>query len=317
MPFTVSEYNHPAPNDYQAECVPMLAAFAALQDWDAVYLFDYHSDRATWNSDKIRGFFSIASNPAKMAFLPAAATLFLRGDVQPPADECKLCIPEENISEFIMQTGRDFGAAWFSGQRHPAQEYLTRRLSVAFVPGKGAITVQRTGGGRGSVTPVRWQGGTDQALFTVDSPRSQVMVGFLGGRKVELPGWQVQMAKTANSFAALTLTAMDGQPIRQSRSLLLTAVGKVENKGMQWNAERTSVGRNWGTGPTRAEGIPATVSIETQARSATVYVLDSAGRRQRRLDATLAGGRLTFSIGPACRTLWYEIEVGGQAPAGN
>ena len=50
---------------------------------------------------------------------------------------------------------------------------------------------------------------------------------------------------------------MDGQPINQSRSLLLTAVGKVENKGMQWNAERTSVGRDWGTGPTRAEGIPA------------------------------------------------------------
>jgi hypothetical protein len=317
MPFTVSEYNHPAPNDYQAECLPMLAAFAALQDWDAVYLFDYHSDRATWNSDKIRGYFSIASNPAKMAFLPAAATLFLRGDVQPPADECRVCIPEDGISEFMVQTGRDFGAAWFSGDRAPAQEYLTRRLSVAFVPGKGAITVKRTGDGKGSATPVRWQGGTDQALFTADSPRSKVMVGFLGGRKVELPGWQVEMAKTANSFAALTLTAMDGQPINQSRSLLLTAVGKVENKGMQWNAERTSVGRNWGTGPTRAEGIPAAVTIATRARSAAVYALDSAGRRQRRLDATLAGGRLTFTIGPAARTLWYEVEVDSQPPAGN
>src|SRR5262249_52087480 len=192
------------------------------------------------------------------------------------------------------QTGRNFGAAWFSGPRAPAQEYLKRRLSVAFVPGKGAVTVKRTGDGRGSVTPVRWQGGTDQALFTADSPRSKVMVRFLGGGKVELPGWQVQMAKTDTSFAALTLTARDDQPINQSRSLLLTAVGKVENKGMQWNAERTSVGRNWGTGPTRAEGIPAAVTVETRARSATVYALDSAGRRQRRLDATLAGGRLTF-----------------------
>lgn len=33
-PFTVSEYSHPAPSDYQAECLPMLAAFAALQDWE-------------------------------------------------------------------------------------------------------------------------------------------------------------------------------------------------------------------------------------------------------------------------------------------
>src|SRR5262249_22443749 len=152
---------------------------------------------------------------------------------------------------------------------------------------------------------------------TADSPRSKVMVGFLGGRKVELPGWQVKMARTGNSFAALTLTAMDGQPIDQSRRLLLTAVGKVENKGMRWNAERTSVGKDWGTGPTRAEGIPAAVTVETRARTAAVYPLDGAGRRQRRLDATLAGGRLTFTIGPASRTLWYEVESDGQAPADN
>ena len=33
-PFTLSEYNHPAPLDAQAECVPMVASFAAAQDWD-------------------------------------------------------------------------------------------------------------------------------------------------------------------------------------------------------------------------------------------------------------------------------------------
>src|SRR5262249_1301655 len=161
--------------DYQAECVPLLAAYAALQDWDAVYLFDYHSDRTTWNSDRIRGYFSIASNPAKMAFLPAAATLFLRGDVQPPADECQLCIPEAGVSEFMVQKDRDVGAAWFSLPSGPKQEFLTRRLSVALVPGQGEITIKRTGEG-GSATPVRWQGGKDQALFTADSPRSKVMV---------------------------------------------------------------------------------------------------------------------------------------------
>ena len=40
-PFTVTEYNHPAPNDWQAECMPMIATYAALQDWDGVFLFDY------------------------------------------------------------------------------------------------------------------------------------------------------------------------------------------------------------------------------------------------------------------------------------
>jgi hypothetical protein len=308
MPYTVSEYNHPAPSDYQAECVPLLAAFAALQDWDAVYLFDYNSD-GKWDSNRIRGFFSIDSNPAKMAFMPAAAALFLRGDLTPPAEECQVCVPEDTVSELMVHRARDFGAAWFNVPRGPAQEYLTRRLSLAFVPGKGPVTVKRPAGDP-APGPVRWQGGAKEpALFTADAARSKVMVGFLGGRKVELPGWQVEMAKTDTSFAALMLTAMDGRPLDQSRSLLLTAVGRVENKGMQWNAERTSVGRNWGTGPTRAEGIPAAITIATQARSAVVFALDGAGRRQRRLDSTLAGGQLTFRISPAARTLWYEIDT--------
>jgi len=39
-PYTVSEYNHPAPNDYRADTDLVLSTFAAFQDWDAIYLFD-------------------------------------------------------------------------------------------------------------------------------------------------------------------------------------------------------------------------------------------------------------------------------------
>jgi hypothetical protein len=290
--------------------VPMLAAFAALQDWDGIYLFDYNSDRDSWASNKIRGFFSIDSNPAKMAFLPAAAMLFLRGDLSPAADECQLRVPEDEVSAFLAFRSQWVNEAWSVSGRPPT-EAVTRRLSLAFVPGKGKLTVHRTATRKaGDADPVRWEAAAkDRALFTADSPRSKVLVGLLGGRNVELPGWRVEMAKTDTNFAALTLTAMDGQPINQSRSLLLTAVGRVENRGMTFNADRTSVGKGWGTGPTRAEGIPASVVIDTQAKSAVVYALDGSGQRRQRLDATLAGGRLTFAIGPGARTLWYEVAV--------
>jgi len=47
-PYTVSEYNHPAPLDSQAECVPMIASFGALQDWDGIWLYTYsHSSTAS------------------------------------------------------------------------------------------------------------------------------------------------------------------------------------------------------------------------------------------------------------------------------
>ena len=41
MAYTVSEYNHPAPNSYAAEGFPMIAALAAHQAWDGMFSFTY------------------------------------------------------------------------------------------------------------------------------------------------------------------------------------------------------------------------------------------------------------------------------------
>ena len=48
LPFAVSEYDHPAPNDHSAELFPMIAACAAAQDWDAVYQFNYANSEGAW-----------------------------------------------------------------------------------------------------------------------------------------------------------------------------------------------------------------------------------------------------------------------------
>ncbi len=35
-PYTVSETNHPFPNEYASEGIPILAAYAGFQDWDMI-----------------------------------------------------------------------------------------------------------------------------------------------------------------------------------------------------------------------------------------------------------------------------------------
>ena len=76
---------------------------------------------------------------------------------------------------------------------------------------------------------------------------------------------------------------------------------------MGWNADHTSVGTQWGRAPTLCEGIAARVTLTTGARGATVHALDGAGARTGEVRASLAGGRLSFDIGPQFKTLWYEI----------
>ncbi len=117
------------------------------------------------------------------------------------------------------------------------------------------------------------------------------------------------MSTTPRNFAALTLSAVDGKPMDQSQSLLLTAVGTVENTAMVWNKERTSLGTKWGTGPTLAEGVPAAITVRTVMTGVTVYALDATGKRLGIVASKLGGGAVTFAIGPEYKTLWYEIEA--------
>jgi hypothetical protein len=51
-PHLVTEYNHPSPNSFEAEAYPFLATYASLQDFDAVFAFDYAGDRR-WDERRI------------------------------------------------------------------------------------------------------------------------------------------------------------------------------------------------------------------------------------------------------------------------
>ena len=83
-PFTVSEYNHPAPLDSQAECVPMIASFAAAQDWDGVWLYTYSHSSDGWYRENLNSYFDIDTNPAKWGFMRAGAAIFR--DAAGPSD---------------------------------------------------------------------------------------------------------------------------------------------------------------------------------------------------------------------------------------
>ncbi|HEY3230569.1 MAG TPA: hypothetical protein VGJ87_15200 [Roseiflexaceae bacterium] len=75
-------------------------------------------------------------------------------------------------------------------------------------------------------------------LVIVDTPCSQALIGFVtaNGKSV-----QHLAADVTNPFCAITLTALDAEPIARSTRMLLTTGARVENTGQQWNETRTSV----------------------------------------------------------------------------
>ncbi len=65
-----------------------------------------------------------------------------------------------------------------------------------------------------------------RGLVTVDSPRSQALVGFVKANGIATSNLVVT---PANDFCAVTLSALDDAPIAGSSRLLLTAGARVEN----------------------------------------------------------------------------------------
>ncbi len=82
-PFSVTEYDHPYPNQFTSEMLPMLTVFASLQDWDCVYTFCYELSQRNPERARITGYFDQANNPSKIAAVPVAARIFREFRIKP------------------------------------------------------------------------------------------------------------------------------------------------------------------------------------------------------------------------------------------
>lgn len=284
-PFTLSEWNIPDPNDYAASAVPFAAMVAALQDWDGVFFFDYHSRATEWEAERMQGYFSFNGQPVKLALLSACANLYRRGDLQP--------LPAV--------------AAGTLRQMAPAALALSQRIGID--PAADSPALANAPAGQLLASPdgrVVWDArDRNLAHVQINTPNSRAVWGLIAGQTFDLGGVQLTLGPADRNYAALVLTSLDGKPLEKARRMLLTAVGSAENQGMVWNDARTSVGNRWGSGPARVNGIPVEVSLPFRVKQ--VRVLDSRGQPQTAVPVRVDGRISRFAIGPEHRTLWYEI----------
>jgi len=307
LPFTVTEYDHPAPSEYAAEDVLSIATLAALQDWDGIFLFDWNgsSDSAALRRDHIGDFFDIMHHPAKRAFLPAAADLFRRAALPPAPESWTLALPVDCVPRLVAQ--RSEYAFWKKAVGAPDARALTHsRAAVRLVPGNGTPTVSHAGAGE---PLAHWRDPADgHGALLIDTPSVQAAVGLIAGETVTLSRVTLAVAAAPRRFAAVSVSTRTGEPIATATNLLVAAVDKAENAGLVWDAAHTSGGvSSWSKGPVEIIPVRADVAIATSAMSAQVWSLGPDGGRREPVPCRVADGRLRFTIGPESRTLWYEV----------
>ncbi len=312
-PHMVSEYNHPAPNPYAGEGPLMLAAVAALQDWDALFYYTWSHEEAKTKAGRIPHFFDVGQHPTIVANLPAAALLFRRGDVAAARTLVTAALPPETELARIAERGRAWSVLDFGSLGVDLTQAFERRVGLdlrpAAVPAPTPAAAARS----------EWQADTGelawrlpekgQGLFEVRAPRSKLLVGRAAGRTVDLGhGVRVTPGQTSLGWCTLALSLLEGESFeRAPRRALLTATAYTQNTGMVWkDAARTSVGTKWGTAPSLVEPVPATVAFAPAAGAVRLYPLDARGQRSGPAVEAAAGASLT--LGPPHRTLWYEVE---------
>ncbi|MHC4807077.1 MAG: carbohydrate binding domain-containing protein, partial [Planctomycetota bacterium] len=114
-PFTVSEYNHPAPLDSQAQCVPMIASFAAAQDWDGVWLYTYSHTSDSWDREYLNSYFDIDTNPSKWGFMRAGTAIFRHVGIDPFSDSLSVSLTDTldtvpSLADLHLKHDRDMFA---------------------------------------------------------------------------------------------------------------------------------------------------------------------------------------------------------------
>ncbi len=300
-PYTVSEYNHPAPLDAQAECVPIISSFGAIQDWDGIWLYTYSHSSDNWAREYLYSYFDIDTNPAKWGFMRAGAAIFR--DATPAQSEPRQVALGSltTLAQLHLRHDRNMLGILKESLKISQNDKasLTALISHAYAASMAKpesdsrvfLAMENPSEGLYGVI-------TDHARVWTGHPR-ELEQSTDGEIRIESP-----------EFVSLTITPLDREPSRleDSRVILITACGRCENTGMKFSADRRTVGRNWGEAPVRIEPVEGRMLLPPGRWVCQALAPD--GSRRQPVPLTYEDDRGILKLSPRYATMWYLLRRG-------
>jgi hypothetical protein len=309
LPMTISEWNTCLPNQYSLEGTGLMAAYGLLQGWDGLLEFGCFSP--DWRESLGPGSFDMLANPPQILQFPAVAALWHRRDVR----EAELVAESLYDGDTIFGLGEDrkpvplaaalvgkVGYRFVSQSRKPIvtdirQYWDPERLLARSITGE-----------------LVWDAAA--GFVTVDTPRTQAVIGFLGTAPHTLKAITL---RSPTRFGAVYVTALEERaPVETSRRLLVTAVGPARNTEMEYEttSQPSPLGtpyqrlRAVGKPPILLEAITGQVEIRSRvAGQLKAWALDVVGHRVRSVPLAVAADAVTLTMQPEYRTVYYELST--------
>ena len=297
-PLSVTEWNvSPFPTADRATVPPYVAAVARLQGWDAIMHYAYA--QVSLDNAGRPGNWNAYNDPAMLALMPAAALLFRQGHVKKARRTYALSFGDRifnapiapNTSVALRSLAEQSRLAidiepqkslpWLHPKRRSAEAIPVTDPGRDFLPKNATSVTSDTGELRRD-----WKDGG----FTVDTPRSQIAAGWIGGQRIVL-GDVTIASDTAN--AAIAVQSLDDAPLRSSARILISmgaqAVPEAGNK-------RSFL----------SEPIQATLILNAP-QGLRLFALGPGGKKTA-LPVLRTDGAYRIRITPALKTWWLMLE---------
>jgi hypothetical protein len=315
-PYTVSEYNHPFPNQYGAEGQPMLRSYGAFQGWDGVFEYTFNH-RNEFDLDYNNYFFSINDRTDVLAHFPACATIYLRGDVR--ESKSTISAPIDYAGYFEKLVSDKSVGANISDAGFDTSLSLIHKTGVLLNGDTGSKTSDfDTPTGKilkSDTEELIWNREIEgKGYFVVNAPNTKLFTGFPEGRKILLDDIELSVGNTRLGWATVSLVSRNANGFSNSETpirILVAATGLIENNGMKIkeldNNHITLT--DWGKAPVYVEGIPVTLSLASDPKKTKCFALNPKAKRKKEIPVTSIEGKTVIQLKPEYKTIWYEIEI--------
>lgn len=310
-PFAVTEFRFVRPNRYRAEGGVIMPAYASLQDWDAMYKFQYATSRQDALNVTTGSRFSITADPVGLVADRLSALLFLRGDIAPGNGMISYAVqPAEAFAvrdQLFPDSFTHLGLVTRIGSNTgEPEDVLAATKALAVVTGMPSATGKTYVAGEtlasdliqdgvlppGSIDRVRGRFVSDTGQIQMDVGAGTLKVVTPRSEQFVLPAGQESKGdyvsvKNGVVFSTVSVVAVDGRDIAQSDRLLVVHLTDVLLTGMKFEHQDRRVMLASGAAPHLARR--GTVDLVLRLPGDGNYqawAVDLTGRRLREIPLT-------------------------------